>query len=50
MLYLRGSYIQVHGAYGYGLLRQREELIRFSHSNEDTKDGEEKRAGSPTDD
>jgi hypothetical protein len=27
-----------------GLLRQREEWIRFSYSNEDTKDGEERAA------
>jgi hypothetical protein len=31
------------------VLRQREEWIRFSYSNEDTKDGEEERAGSSTD-
>jgi hypothetical protein len=27
------------------MLRQREEWIRFSYSNEDTKDGEEEKAG-----
>jgi hypothetical protein len=32
------------------VLRQREEWIRFSYSNEDTKDEEEERAGSSTDD
>jgi hypothetical protein len=32
------------------VLRQREEWIRFSYSNEDTKDEERRRAGSPTDD
>jgi hypothetical protein len=32
------------------LLRQREEWIRFSYSNEDTKDEERGRAGSSTDD
>jgi hypothetical protein len=32
------------------LLRQREEWIRFSYCNEDTKDQEEERAGLSTDD
>src|SRR5436305_2398950 len=32
------------------VLRQGEEWIRFSYSNEDTKDEEERRAGSSTDD
>jgi hypothetical protein len=31
------------------MLRQREEWIRFSYSNEDTKDEERRRAGSSTD-